>query len=105
MSVNSTNPSELFGGTWETWGSGRVPVGIDTTQTEFSEIEQTGGYKINPELNCGAVNYGFEKDTPYYSERTIVRKNAISMTHNDEISAEISNLQPYITCYMWKRIV
>lgn len=27
MSVNSTNPVELFGfGTWKAWGAGRVPV-------------------------------------------------------------------------------
>ena len=25
-SVNETNPSQLFGGTWESWGQGRVPV-------------------------------------------------------------------------------
>lgn len=42
MSVNSTNPTNLFGGTWITWGQGRVPVGISTSGT-FNSVEKTGG--------------------------------------------------------------
>lgn len=43
MSVNATNPSTYFGGTWVAWGSGRVPVGINTSDTNFSTVEKTGG--------------------------------------------------------------
>lgn len=43
MSVKNTSPSDLFGGTWEIWGSGRVPVGVDSGQTEFSTVENPGG--------------------------------------------------------------
>ena len=43
MSVNSTNTSTYFGGTWVAWGSGRVPVGINTSDTNFSTVEKTGG--------------------------------------------------------------
>lgn len=43
MSVSSTNPSTYFGGTWVAWGSGRVPVGINTSDTNFSTVEKTGG--------------------------------------------------------------
>ena len=43
LSVNNVNPSSVFGGTWEAWGSGKVPVGVDTTQTEFNTVEKTGG--------------------------------------------------------------
>lgn len=45
MSVNSTNPSTYFGGTWTAWGTGRVPVGIDSSQSEFNTVEKTGGSK------------------------------------------------------------
>lgn len=45
MSVNPTNPSSLFGGTWVAWGQGRVPVGYDSTQTEFNTVDKTGGTK------------------------------------------------------------
>ena len=43
MSINNIDPSTLFGGTWETWGTGQVPVGVDTSQTEFNAVEKTGG--------------------------------------------------------------
>ena len=43
MSVSPTNPSEYFGGTWVAWGSGRVPVGINTADSDFSTVEKTGG--------------------------------------------------------------
>lgn len=73
MTTIETNPSEIFGfGTWELWGAGRVPVGVDTTQSEFNTIEKTGGTQ---QLN--AIEVGG------------------SQPHD--------NLQPYITCYMFKR--
>ena len=43
MSTSSTNPSSLFGGTWVAWGSGRVPVGINTGDGNFNTVEKTGG--------------------------------------------------------------
>lgn len=45
MSVNSTNPGTLFGGTWVAWGTGCVPVGINTGDSDFSTVEKTGGAK------------------------------------------------------------
>lgn len=47
MSVNSTNPSNLFGGTWDSWGAGRVPVGVSSTDTSFNTVEKLGGVKTN----------------------------------------------------------
>ena len=43
MSTSSTNPSSLFGGTWVAWGSGRVPVGVNTGDGNFNTVEKTGG--------------------------------------------------------------
>ena len=45
LSVNSVNPGTLFGGTWVAWGSGRVPVGINTSDTDFDTVEEIGGSK------------------------------------------------------------
>ena len=42
LSVNNINPSEYFGGTWVSWGSGRVPVGV-SSDTNFNTVEKTGG--------------------------------------------------------------
>lgn len=43
MSVNPTNPGSLFGGTWVAWGAGKVPVGVNTADTNFNTVEKTGG--------------------------------------------------------------
>ena len=43
MSVNDVNPGTLFGGTWVSWGAGRVPVSVDENDTKFNNAEQTGG--------------------------------------------------------------
>ena len=45
MSVDDTNPADIFGGTWEPWGVGRMPVGVDTSDSYFNEPEKTGGSK------------------------------------------------------------
>lgn len=43
-SVNNVNPgSFLPGTTWETFASGKMLVGVDTTQSEFEHVEQEGG--------------------------------------------------------------
>lgn len=42
----STNPATLLGfGTWVAFGAGKVPVGIDTGDTDFDTIGETGGTK------------------------------------------------------------
>ena len=40
MSVNSTNPGDLFGGTWTRFGQGRAVVGIDEDDTDFAASEK-----------------------------------------------------------------
>lgn len=45
FNTSGENPSTYIGGTWVAWGSGRVPVGINTSDTDFSTVEKTGGSK------------------------------------------------------------
>ena len=45
MTAENTNPSTYLGGTWVAWGAGKVPVGVDTTDTDFATVEKTGGEK------------------------------------------------------------
>lgn len=119
MSVNPTNPSELFPRTaWAEWGKGRVPVGVDTSQTEFNKAEKTGGSK-SVTLTTDQIPshthkvpkpewYGTtsEPDTGFGLLRT---KNPNKDGSDGFVSASAgggkahSNLQPYITCYMWVR--
>lgn len=44
MSTSSTNPSTYLGfGTWELWGAGRVPVGVDSSNTAINAADKTTG--------------------------------------------------------------
>lgn len=60
MSVNNVNPSEYFGGTWVAWGTGCVPVGVDTNDENFNTVEKTGGEKshILNSAESGQKNLG-----------------------------------------------
>lgn len=115
LSVDSANPSTKFGGTWVAWGTGRVPVGVDTTDTAFNTVEKKSGEKVHvltqselpPTLDFKTDSLGFqvygegtnegeEVATAFGSNTTLTLSNiGGGVGHN--------NLQPYITCYMWKR--
>lgn len=115
MSVVNTDPSVLFGGSWERWGKGQVAVGVDESDSTFSEAEKTGGEKTHkltvnemPE-HQHAVNYrnnltgngsAVGMTTPTYKTATTSIANGTEARGG---SAAHNNLQPYITCYMWKR--
>lgn len=45
LSVNNTNPSTWFGGTWSLIAQGRTLVGVDTNDTDFNTVQKTGGNK------------------------------------------------------------
>ena len=110
----ATNPGTLYGGTWAAWGGGRTPVGVNTADTDFSTVEKTGGEKTHT-LTV--------EETPSHSHRTndiaiygqgVTGFNFTSTPDGDwkgyyRISESVgggqahNNLQPYITCYMWKR--
>lgn len=112
MSVNSTNPGTLFGGTWTAWGTGRVPVGVDTSQTEFNTVEKTGGEKKHTLTVAEMPSHDHNLE---YGMNTLGAGNRVTVAASDgpySSAAPITNtggggahnnLQPYITCYMWKR--
>ena len=47
MSVVATNPNTFFGGTWVAIGAGKMLVGIDTGDSDFDVVEETGGSKTH----------------------------------------------------------
>ena len=124
LSANGTNPATLFGfGTWQAWGAGRVPVGVDASQTEFDAAEKTGGEKEHtltigemPEHNHFVYRnaegdsvddtFVFMRDTAFmespYQAGSTSDIEGLS-TANRGGGAAHNNLQPYIACYMWKR--
>lgn len=115
LSVNPTNPGTLYGGTWVVWGSGRVPVGVNTSDTDFKTVEKTGGAKThtltvqeipNHAHDLNAVNEGVDNPNGGYHPGWTFNKQytAQVMSASTGGGQAHNNLQPYITCYMWKRI-
>lgn len=110
ISVNSTNPSTLFGGTWVSFGAGRVIVGIDSSQTEFNTVEKTGGAKTHtltvdemPSHNHYISNIAVGSSRNYTQFGTDSGLVGGKFTDNTGGGQAHNNLQPYITTYMWKR--
>lgn len=113
ISVVNTNPSQWFGGTWQSFGSGRVLVGVDTSQTEFNTVQKTGGSKyiqkhyhdllISTNTSTGG---SVDRLSPVQiNKSTTGRATFTSGSVNDTVETGNSgNLQPYITVYMWKRV-
>lgn len=57
MSINSANPSSIFGGTWTSWGNGRVPLGMGNNgETNYTTIEEIGGSENSVALHTHTQN-------------------------------------------------
>lgn len=111
FSTSDENPSTIYGGTWVAWGKGQVPVGVDTSDSDFNTIEKTGGEKEHTltvdEMPSHKHDFGQQFATTsslsgaygYYmiagTQTDVIKNTGGNQPHN--------NLQPYITCYMWKR--
>lgn len=109
----STNPSTYFGGTWQRYGTGRVTVDVNTSDTDFNTIGKTGGSKTHKHLlPLGADNNSIyasinEEKTSYYvgtnggkyaSWTGLTGTSINAIKSNGE-----SNVSPYITVYRWRR--
>ena len=134
MSATLSTPAQVasvIGGTWVAWGAGRVPVGVDTTQTEFDTAEETGGEKTHtltanelPNIHgevairgygdsamwggtstaSGVFSFTSEWSGGYVFNNTtglFPAKSGITLDVGSDQAH--NNLQPYITCYMYKR--
>jgi len=118
----ATSPATLFGfGTWESFGAGRVLVGLNSGDTSFDTLGETGGSK-----DAVVVSHTHSVTDPghlHAGGRTAFLNNGIASGGNDTTSTPgntgtattgisinstgssgtNANLQPYITVYMWKR--
>ena len=144
LSTDPVNPGIPYGGTWAAWGQGRVPIGVDTAQTEFNTVEKTGGTKThtlaasempshthiqnshnhtqnahghtariwntasgsNPSIRASDITTGTNSTgvmISVISSTTATNIAATAVNQNAGGSEAHNNLQPYITCYMWKR--
>ena len=129
--TNSTNPGTLLGfGTWVAFGAGRVMVGFNGSDPLFDAAEETGGSKdaivvshthtatvtdpghthstalyYRPHSASGAAQQYAQNTTGFGSQiSTNSNTTGITVSNSTEGSSGTNaNLQPYITCYFWKR--
>lgn len=112
---SSFDPNEKWGGTWERI-KGRVLVGVDEDDDDFNTSEKIGGEKAHTLV----VNELPSHTHTNYAKRTNITINNSGNTHvtchRSNSGATVgnnigstgegvahNNLQPYITCYIWKR--
>lgn len=124
FSINNTNPSTLFGGTWVNFGEGKTLIGVDQNDPNFNNSLLEGGekehtlsveempshshneklpdsYRIGVSGGAGAyLSDATNPSTPYagscYDSAYTTTNTGSSTPHN--------NLPPYITVFIFKRI-
>ena len=126
ISTVATNPGTLFGGTWTAFGAGKTLVGIDSGDTAFDTVEETGGEKAHTltvaempahthpvsisaltitgsgsaEWNCIEGGKVGGMGTGKINEN-LAEEHRQATTRGG--GGAHNNLQPYIVTYMWKR--
>ena len=105
--------SNYMGFTWERTSIGKVPVGIDTSDTDFNTIGKTGGEKTHkltidemPKHNHNAYLYGGSLASSagrllFETANGQEFYNSIKSTGGDQSH---NNIQPYEVMAFWKRI-
>lgn len=53
--TNNVNPATYLGGSWESYGQGKVLVGLNTSDPDFNSIGRQGGAKSNSYTPSGQV--------------------------------------------------
>jgi hypothetical protein len=108
-SVAGTNPSTFFGGTWEAFGQGKVVVGLDSADTDFDTVENTGGAKthtlITDEIPSHTHSMSIENASGTGSTGSSNGASSFSTVNTSATGGDgaHNNLQPYVVVYMWKR--
>ena len=123
ISIDSSNPSTRFGGTWERFANGRTLVGVDESDSVqlMKTSNQNGGSKnpltshdhsfsgttsgtpivegttSNPDIRFqgSTSGSGLKSATHTHAFNGITKKNGDNTNYN--------NWQPFITVYMWVR--
>jgi len=113
-STLATNPGTLLGtGTWAAFGAGRVMVGLDSGDTDFDTVEETGGAKTVTLTEAQMPAHVHGELAPTTASGGAMRF-AVDTNASGSVAAGLNtasagsgeahpNLPPYIVVYMWKR--
>lgn len=108
-SAVATSPSTYFGGTWVSFGAGKVLVGLDAVDPDFNTSEETGGSKTHTlttnEMPAHTHSMTIENASGSGSTGSSDGSSSFSTvaTSSTGGGAAHNNVQPYIVVYMWKR--
>ena len=122
MSVNSTDPSTLFGGSWEriqdrfllasgnSYGAGSTGGSAKATLPSHTHTLGSGGYQIwVAKIGTGSAEAGnqISGDAKYYAAAkggsTSNYKWLEHVDSNGESDVSQANMPPYLAVYVWKR--
>ena len=120
--VSSTAPATLLGmGTWAAFGAGKVPIGIDSGDTDFDTAEETGGSKTasgttgshalsisempahTHTVDTTGGEAGSTARLAYGQSNTTKATSSTGGGAGHTHTVANSIVQPYIVVYMWKR--
>ena len=122
ISTVKENPSLMYGGTWVLYAKGQTLVGIDESQSEFNESEKTGGEKKHTMIIAELAKHNHRGNPVYYTYNTSHKHSGMSgklaeapadgatggvYASNDLVGSNqpFNILQPYITVYIWKKVL
>lgn len=110
-STAATSPAVSIGGSWISFGAGRVLVGLDSGDADFNTAQETGGSKTHT-LSVNEIPSHTHTVTAMASTSGSLnttgsspRSASGSITSSATGGGQAHNIvQPYIVVYMWKRV-
>lgn len=131
ISTNSTSPASLYGGSWERYGTGRVLVSADDSDTDFTAGKTGGKKKLvwdTTDNNSSAGMWIYTK-LSIRSDATIIAENhsesgylwnansgifkgsSMQWTNPSNVTGSVSTfgslnlpaMNPYVAVYIWRR--
>lgn len=126
MSIQDTNPSVFFGGTWERIAKGKTLVGVDENDTDFNASSKTGGEKTHTLLTSEMPSHKHNRIRLQVGNQFLgpaggsnfnvagLNLNTGKYAYSDETDNNVetsevggdqphNNMQPFYTCYIFVR--
>ena len=112
----TTNPATLLGfGTWTAFGTGRMMVGYNASDSDFNTLQETGGAKTHtlstseiPSHNHAITGNISRSGFSFEHHQTNARLPGETFDTNPNTAntgggSAHNNMPPYIVAYMWRR--